>query len=222
MNDFKILLKYWDTAFQYDVDEIDSDYKDLAPSLKMYEALKKLSKQKKILDYGCGNGFASIIMAKEGNTNIKAVDMAPNAIKLASNLALKYDINHINFEVIDESFLNHTNEKYDGIFCSNVLDVVPKEISKSILEYFYKITHEDSIVVIGLNYYLDLSEYKSTDRTKIKDNYFYADDVLRLVSLKDEEWESYFSPWFKVMELKHFSWPGETDEKRRLFILKRK
>lgn len=223
MNDLERLVKYWNQAFSVNLDEeMNQDYKELAPSLKLYEALKELSKKKNILDYGTGHGFASIIMAKENDTNITAVDMAPNAIKMASKLAQFYQVPSINFKVIQENDLNHYDTIYDGIFCSNVLDVIPLEITRNILEYFSKVTSKDASIVIGLNYYLDLSEYKTNERTKVNPPYFYIDGVLRLMSKTDEEWIEIFKPWFKVKKLIHFSWPCEEKEKRRLFILERK
>jgi len=47
----------------------------------------------------------------------------------------------------------------------------------------------------------------------------YVNDVLRLVSLSDEEWTAIFSRYFKVIRLEHFSWQGEENETRRLFYL---
>ena len=46
------------------------------------------------------------------------------------------------------------------------------------------------------------------------------DGVLRLVSRTDEEWARLFSPLFEVESLEHFAWPGEKEERRRLFRLR--
>ena len=40
MNDLERLVKYWNQAFSVNLDEeMNQDYKELAPSLKLYEAL---------------------------------------------------------------------------------------------------------------------------------------------------------------------------------------
>ena len=40
------------------IDDInsDEDFKDMAPSLKQYDALKLFKDKKNVLDYGCGSG----------------------------------------------------------------------------------------------------------------------------------------------------------------------
>ena len=224
MNDLERLVKYWNNAFSYDgtMEVNKEEYKNLAPSVKLYEAVAKLAKKNNILDYGTGHGWASIILSRENASNITAVDMAFNAIKMASNLALAYDAKNINFKVIDETFINEDKELYDGIVCSNVLDVIPLEVSKRILEYFNRVTTKDATIVIGLNYYLDLKDFKTNERTKIDPPYFYVDDVLRLTSKTDDEWIDFFSLYFKVEKLDYFAWPEEKEEKRRLFILSKK
>ena len=46
--------------------------------------------------------------------------------------------------------------------------------------------------------------------------------LLRLVSHTDAEWEAIFAPCFSVERLAYYAWPGEEDETRRLFFLRRK
>ena len=50
----------------------------------------------------------------------------------------------------------------------------------------------------------------------------YINNVLRLTSLKDEEWLDIFKEYYNLVSLSYFAWPGEEKETRRLFVLKRK
>ena len=52
--------------------------------------------------------------------------------------------------------------------------------------------------------------------------YLYMNCVLRLVNLSDQEWMDLFTPYFDIIKLDYFAWPGENKETRRLFILKKK
>ena len=75
--------------------------------------------------------------------------------------------------------------------------------------------------MIGMNYYLspEAASAKGMDLTAGK--LLYINNVLRLVSRSDGEWEQIFSPWYRVDKLEHFAWPHEESETRRLFYLRR-
>ncbi len=225
MDDLTKLINFWNSNFQINKDEkIEiEDYRMLAPSKKLYDSLVYLANKNNILDYGTGHGWASIILAKENASNIKAVDMAPNAIKAAIYFSEYFQVNDkINFQVIDNNYINNENKLYDGIFCSNVLDVIPEDETNKILEFFNRIANKDAIIIIGLNYYLDISNKDKMKDLKIVDHNVYIDNILRLVSKTDEAWANLFSKWFQVIKLEHFAWNGEENERRRLFYLKKR
>ena len=56
----------------------------------------------------------------------------------------------------------------------------------------------------------------------IEDKYLIINGTLRLLSLTDEKWTELFSPYFEIESLEYFAWPGEKQETRRLFRLKRR
>ena len=65
------LLKFWDEAIKLTPEEKNEelkiekrDYKDLAPSIKLFNAAQELGKCEYVLDYGCGSGWAAITIAK--------------------------------------------------------------------------------------------------------------------------------------------------------------
>lgn len=227
----KDLIKFWDNAFALDdktKEEIkkgikDDDYLSFAPSSKLIDAASSLVSQSNVLDYGCGTGWASIIMAKKGCKNVTAVDVSPNAISALSFYSDLFKVSdYIKPITIDEEWLTSVDDnKYDGIISSNVLDVIPLEITKRIIKEFARITTKDAKIVIGLNFYLD--EEKAKERGMVlTDNELYVDGVLRLLNKKDEEWIELFSPYFNVLKLDYFAWPNEVKETRRLFILNKK
>ncbi|MBQ2472468.1 MAG: hypothetical protein II508_07700, partial [Acholeplasmatales bacterium] len=124
---------------------------------------------------------------------------------------------------IDSSWIkNVASNTYDGIVCSNVLDVIPLETAKEILFHFHRILKENSKVIIGLNYYISLEQAKESKMELVDGHYLFIDGILRLSSYSDLEWMDLFSMYFTVEELSYFKWDGETKEARRLFVLKRK
>ena len=227
ISDYKRLLDFWETTYansqhQIELENLNNDnnWRELAPSEKFINALSSFSNCENVLDYGCGDGWGSIIMAKAGCKNIISVDLSKSAIKNLKENTYKYGVNNsIQAEVVSSDWINSENaSKYDGFFCSNVIDVVPEEIADNILNQAHRIVKKDSKIIISLNYYLN-TKPTPNNNFKLKGNYMYRDGILRMVSRSDQEWSDIFSKYFIVEKIDHFSWPGETRELRRLFYL---
>lgn len=227
----KTLVDFWNHALalpkEYSDEEIEKDnldIKELAPSLKLYDAVASLKDCKKVLDYGCGNGWASIVLANLGCKNIVSVDLGENIIETVNFYSKLYGVSdNITAKVIKPCWLKRIKEaSFDGLVCSNVLDVIPLETSKEILDNFARVLKPGAKAIIGFNYYIS-KEYAKERGIELKeDRYLILDGVLRLTCLSDSEWISIFEKDFVVEKLDHFRWPGEELEKRRLFILRRK
>lgn len=228
-NDYLNLVEFWNNAFLMNEEEEKqlaqinpNDYPQLAPSKKQFDVLKSFKGKENVLDYGCGSGWASIIMAKSGAKKITSVDVANNFLTMldAYKKAFKVEGSIITI-AIDEKWLSNQKEAtYDGFFCSNVIDVVPLEMAKNIIKESARVTTKDALVVFSLNYYIDPSIMKEKGY-EIDGNRIYIDGVLRLLSLTDEEWTIIFKLYFQDVSLIYFAWPGESKETRRLFILKK-
>ncbi|MDD3831247.1 MAG: class I SAM-dependent methyltransferase [Clostridia bacterium] len=177
----------------------------------------------RILDFGCGAGWASVIMAMlSDNQQIVAVDQAPNSINYAIITAkLSQQDGKINFVVADDTYLNNVRESsFDAIFSSNVLDVVPEDITQRMLNGFARVLGNGSKALIMLNPYID-SEYAGKGGfIEFQPNYFQKDGNLRIVNKTDEQWVDTFSRYFNVARIEHFNFEGEnTSRPRRLFTL---
>lgn len=227
--DYKDLVEFWDNSFKMTSSQKEelstineNDYKDLAPSIVLFDSLNAFNNKEEVLDYGCGNGWASIIMAKLGTKSVKAVDVSHNSIKLVNTLKNIYNVgNIIKEETIDDSWLKkQKDETYDGFFSSNVIDVIPFAFAKEIIKESARITKKDATIIFSLNYYIDPEKMKDRGY-KTKGSHIYIDGILRLNALTDEEWTKIFKEYYKDIKLSYFSWPGEETPRRRLFILKK-
>lgn len=225
--DSRELIAFWDSVFSQ---SIDSQYggqpenlEQLAPAGELYSAAASLGKCRKVLDYGCGSGWASIIAAAHGCPDITAADPAPGAVKSTThNISLYGMDRQIHPVLIDEDWLSTVPDNtYDGIFCSNVLDVIPERNAEYILRQFRRIAADDAEIIIGMNYYLSPERAAERNLNLVRGRYLYVDGILRLVSRTDEEWADLFSPFFRAAGLTHFAWPHETAKTRRLFRLRR-
>jgi SAM-dependent methyltransferase len=82
-----------------------------------YQYALKYVEGKRVLDYGCGSGYGSHILAKKAD-NVVAVDMSIEAIEYAKN---NYSSNNLVFKSISEL----SDEKFDVITSFQVIEHVP-------------------------------------------------------------------------------------------------
>ena len=231
--DYESAKNFWNTAFAMDDEsrkntestiDRENGWKQMAPSEKLFEAAHSLGNKERVLDYGCGRGWAAIIAAKGGCTDVTAVEVSENAASAAEFHAKLFGVDKsVAVRHVPEDWLSTVHENsYDGIFCSNVLDVIPEAVSDDILANFARIASEDASVIIGMNYYMEPKDNPEKNMVVKHGNHVYLNDILRLVCRTDEEWSEAFSQYFTVEKLDHFAWPGEETERRRLFYLRKK
>ena len=223
------LIDFWNSAISLSEEEREeeasekADYRELAPSEKLLAAVSLLKGCKKVLDYGCGNGWASIVAIKAGCQDVTAVDLGENIVETAKFYANLYGVGkYLRIQKVPLDYLSIIpSGSFDGFICSNVLDVVPISISQEIIKETARILTKGSKAIIGMNFFI--SEEMAQDRNmKLEDRCLFVDNVLRLVSYSDEEWLEMFAPYFDLERLDHFAWPNEKEERRRLFVLRRK
>ena len=200
----------------------EADWKALAPSEKQLLAITELTECRQLLDYGCGQGWGSVIAACAGCPSVTAVDVAENGARCAALYAGQYGVaDRVRSMRIPENWLESVEPgSYDGFFCSNVLDVVPTEVAESILAGAARVLRPGSKLVISLNYYME-PKADPARKISVRDSCIFIDGVLRLNSLTDGEWRRMLEKYFRVNSLTYYAWPGEQAERRRLFRLTR-
>ena len=223
------LVTFWNSAFKLDDNDKDDilisykedDWKSLAPSEKLLNAILSLNNVGFALDYGCGTGFASIALAKTNN-KVLSVDVSTNGIEYLKLLSKVFNVtDKVETLVIDSNWLKtQTTNSFDCLVCSNVLDVIPLEMTKDILKEFGRILKPNAKAVISLNYYID--KEMALKMNVNEENELYIDGVLRLLNKSDDEWSSMLQDYFIIEKIDHFAWESEGKERRRLFYLKKK
>ena len=155
----RTLISFWNEAFamseaerEQACRECGADPGDLAPSEKLARAVLALGDCERVLDYGCGSGWAAILAAAGGCTHVTAADPAPNALEAVRFLSGLYGVS----ERIETVLLTPDwrdgipNGFYDGLVCSNVLDVVPPETERQILHGLSEVLRPGGRAVVGL------------------------------------------------------------------------
>ena len=227
-------LDFWNQAFDMRDEDLkdwltgcdtEDGWKELASADKLRDVIiRELSGCKKVLDYGCGEGWAAISLCKSGCKDVTGVDVVENAIKLAKILADAYKAGDgFKAECVGTDWIAKEKEAtYDGIFCSNVIDVLPPEVSDDIIKNIARVATSDAKIVISMNYYKKTESNPEKNIEVKNDIEVYVNGVLRLVTRTDEEWSERLSKYFDVEKIDYFAWPGEDEETRRIFIMKKK
>lgn len=125
----------------------DQLYWGMAPSAMCYKTLSLLPPKKplKVLDLGCGEGQDAIFFARNGY-EVTAFDLSPVGIDKAVSRAKSLNLN-IQFFVADVSEFQ-PKETYDIVFSSGVLQYVPPEKRRELINTFKKNTNPDGIHVL--------------------------------------------------------------------------
>ena len=227
--DWQRLSAFWNEAFalpkgEFAGDEPAEDWRELAPARKLSEAAQSLGGCRRVLDYGCGSGWASVIIARAGCPEVTAADTAPNSRVQAERLAALYGAgDSVRALTVSPDWLGRQSAgQWDGFFCSNVLDVIPPEMAQAVLRDSARLLAPGARAVISLNHYMDPETIARRGLECRGGNQVFIDGVLRLVSRTDEEWAALLAPCYEVERLDHFAWPGEDAERRRLFLLHRR
>ena len=93
---------------------------------------KMFSKKVKIIDLGTGSGCIAIALKKNINSEVIALDIAPDALKLARSNALK---NNVNVLFIEGSMEDYLNDNYDVIISNPPYIPLDGYVSDSVKKY---------------------------------------------------------------------------------------
>lgn len=107
-----------------------------------------MTKQKNVLDYGCGVGIEALQYAKAGNY-VSLADIAPDNVRLASRIIHLHGFKTVHEMVIDENepflpYLHPKTDKHDSfdvIHCAGVLHHIPDPVA--VIRSMHKWTRRD-------------------------------------------------------------------------------
>lgn len=154
-----------------------------------YEYAKKLIKDKKVLDYGCGSGYGSHMLSLTA-ASVTGVDISKEAVDFANN---EYKAPNLNFKTIAEL----GNEKFDVITSFQVIEHVPDD--KKYTSALKQLLNPGGILIIStpdkkyrlFNYIqqpwniFHLKEYTPESLQKLLKKYFKQVEILKIGSDSD-------------------------------------
>lgn len=220
--DYASLKKFWDEVAKEDK---PNEYKLKFVSDEKFNSVfdNYLKDNSSILDYGCGSGWASFDLSfSKKAKEIISIDTSENFIDSAKKSAEISNINKIKFINSDEAYLKNRTNYFDFAMSFNVLDVVPDEITNSILESIRSSLKRGGIFFVGINHDFSIDELTNKLQMNRNDHYFYKNGILRCNKKSINEWKDLFSKYFEVLDSFFFTVNDrEKDYPRTGFVLKR-
>jgi len=119
-------------------DNTDIEYLKIAFSDRI-KRFKQFSKEKKMLDIGCGSGMFMEYASKKG---YYCTGIEPS--KMASRIALNNKLNVLNYDM--DYFFNNNSELYDIIHLKNVLEHVLNPVE--IIQNCHRVLNQNGIIYI--------------------------------------------------------------------------
>jgi len=85
--------------------------------------LKKIPRNARILDVGCGDGLLECLLAKKmPATHITGIDSSKKAITLAAEKAREQNLSNVDFMISDAYKLPFSNETFDAVVSLDVIE----------------------------------------------------------------------------------------------------
>ena len=119
------ITKYWTKRSESFLEQRRAELKDAISERWMKEIKKQLpdGKKLKILDVGCGSGFFSILLAKEGH-QVVGTDLTPEMVVNAKKLAKEEQVEPT-FLVMDAEKLEFEDASFDMVISRNLTWTLP-------------------------------------------------------------------------------------------------
>ncbi len=219
---------FWDRALltqetAFEGIDPEKDWKNIgsATLLALFDAL---GGRDHWLNYGCGSGWAEVVLKRLGCRDILGVDLSANGIASARRYAAAFGENDVRYEQVDRDWLSAQPESsFDHVLCINVIDVVPDEVADGIIRGLARVLRPGQKAFIGTNPCFDREAMAKREGVVWEGPYLFQNGILRLNNHTDEEWLARFAPYFVLDRLAYFHWDVEADTaKRRLFFLTKK
>lgn len=200
MNQFKEdekLQAFWDEASKgLEPIAVKQEDTDCSDTLSKYMKLMGDSCPK-VLDIGVGLGdtlCSAKILGKKMSYGL-GIDTSPNSIEFARKSALKSSLTGLDFKVGGHEVLASMEDgSFDGIICSNVLDVVSPQTSDVLVTDIKRLLRNGGLFFLKVNFFLDEEMISRTKAVNLGQGCYSIDGVLRSFNQESEYWIKKMEP----------------------------
>lgn len=215
-------VQYWDSYFK-DIKPLKINPKEVIVENALDVYLKQIGDTcQNVLDVGCGIGTSLMGAKCLGNTIKYGVgfDASKHAINFANQTVKLSGITGLSFYDKDESFLKTLEDaSFDGMICSNFLDVIAKELSEDIMHEMIRILKPNGLLLLKLNFFLDASLIEKLNMKLVDENTYEINGVIRSYNLSTEAWIDRFEG-FTVMAIDGYQRAPHLPNDRMLLLKK--
>ena len=174
MDKYKITFETWN--------KIASLYQEKFMDLDMYDdsydifcgQIEKVNAS--ILEIGCGPGnITKYLLSKRSDLKIKAIDIAPNMIKLA-----KENNPSVDFKVMDCREIDRLTGKFDGIICGFCMPYLSKQDCSKLIKDSFQLLNNNApfyfSAIVGEYNQSGYEEGSTGDKSFV---YYHQEDYFR-------------------------------------------
>lgn len=201
--ELKRITMHWDKTFQR-IEPQALTIEDFKGDNPLSEAIIKMANEsKQILDIGTGSGYALFTSAFHGKTfkHGIGIDPSPYVIKTLNEICKLSNITNLEFILGDHTILkNYEDARFDGIICSNVLDVLPEPITIELITSIKRLLKPGGTFILKLNFFLTDPLIEKLKMEEVAPNTFKMNDVIRGLNYPTQTWIKWFEPLTLVSE----------------------
>ena len=214
---YKVIL--WNQVFK-ECTPVDLRTLDLQVETMFDEALKLFAqKTTNVLDFGCGTGDISFQYLQYQPTHkVLGIDASKTGIEFATETARLSDYKTATFlEGTDHTVKQLEENSFDGVILSNVLDVMPKDVSKEVVEDLERVLKPGGYWFIKMNPYYSKEELESFGYENMGNNIYEENHIMRLRQATTNYWKERFARFGKEIIYLEFEYPWQ-EGMNRLFV----
>ena len=131
------------------VEEFGQVQFEIFPKVKNAVELFKSKDVKDILDLGCGFGWNSVFLAREG-FNIWAGDICKEYIDILRDKANKMNLKNINCKEFDMKAIPYEDNSFDAVICTSALDHGTFREINMIIDEIHRVLKPNGILITDL------------------------------------------------------------------------
>ena len=231
----------WNQVFK-ECTPVDLRTLDLQVETMFDEALKLFAqKTTNVLDFGCGTGDISFQYLQYQPTHkVLGIDASKTGIEFATETARLSDYKTATFlegmfsfflssyyifffktatflEGTDHTVKQLEENSFDGVILSNVLDVMPKDVSKEVVEDLERVLKPGGYWFIKMNPYYSKEELESFGYENMGNNIYEENHIMRLRQATTNYWKERFARFGKEIIYLEFEYPWQ-EGMNRLFV----
>jgi len=177
---------YWNAVFEgapkYTVDT-------KIPYPAIVDGLKWLGENANhVLDFGCGNGKALILSAKQGVKSGLGIDISQKGVDIANQVVEGTKIaEHFKFEQGGlEALSEMEDESFDGAILFNILDNLHPEDGKTLIAELARVLKKGAAVIIKLNPVYEDEVFADEEFKQVADNCYEEESGLLFWNMDED------------------------------------